>query len=183
MTDKDTGGDERLRKADSVARGERASADDARVLTDGTVLTLEERRRLIRSEWSSDVLPSVPPKPGWHYCWLSTTNSSDPIYRRMQKGYEPVKIEEIPGFQQYKVTEGEFEGCVACNEMLLFKLPEELYQEAMRYFHHELPAGEEELLEANAKKILEMADSSGRSLAEIQGFDGIVRRVRPSTFE
>jgi len=176
------GGDDRLKKSsDPSARGDRDEADKARTQNDGTALSMEERRRLMRSEWDQTILPTPPANPGWHYCWLSTTNSTDPIYRRMQKGYEPVKASEIPGFKQYTIVEGEFEGCVACNEMLLFKIPEELYQEYMLYMHYERPMEEEEILKANAINNLQQEDKSGRQLGEVE-LDSLARRVRPSHF-
>ena len=143
-------------------------------------MTMEERRKMMRSDWTAEILPTPPQSPGWHYCWLSTTNSSDPIYKRMQKGYEPVKAVDIPGFAQYKVNQGEFEGCIACNEMVLFRLPAELYQDYMTYLHHELPNEEESFLKANAK--LSEADSSGRDLGSVEGFETLGRRVKAPTF-
>lgn len=178
-----TGSDDRLKKsaAESV-RGDRVEADASRTELDGTALSMEERRRMIRSEWSQDVLPSPPEVPGWHYCWLSTTNSTDPIYKRMQKGYEPVKATDVPGFAQYRATQGEFEGCVACNEMLLFRIPEELYQEIMTIFHYERPNEEEEILRANAVNNINERDSNGRNLGEMDGFESLARKVRPPSF-
>ena len=82
------GDDSRLSK--TTARDDRSSADVERTEKDGTALTMAERRQLMRQEWTQDVLPTPPKVPGWHYCWLSTTNSSDPIYKRVQKGYQPV---------------------------------------------------------------------------------------------
>lgn len=178
-----TGGDERIKKSEAAdARADRAAVDQERTEKDGTVMSMEERRRMMRSEWLQEVLPTPPAVPGWHYCWLSTTNSSDPIYKRMQKGYEPVKVAEIPGFMQYRVDQGEFEGCVACNEMLLFKIPEELYQDVMLHFHHELPLNEEEMLRANAANSVSGKDSDGRELGTVEGFDSIGRRTRVPTF-
>lgn len=179
------GSDERLKKSPATeVRGDRVEADASRTQTDGTSMTMEERRRLIRSDWNQDVLPVPPSVAGWHFCWLSTTNSTDPIYKRMQKGYEPVRSAEIPGFAQYKVNQGEFEGCVACNEMLLFKIPEELYQEIMLVNHYERPLEEEEILRANATNAIKTQDSNGRELGEIEGdgFNSLVTRVRPTTF-
>jgi hypothetical protein len=98
----------------------------------------------------------------------------------MQKGYEPVRAVEVPGFAQYNVTQGEFEGCVACNEMLLFKIPQELYQEVMQYFHYELPQEDEEMLRANAK--VTGQDNNGRDLGEVEGFTSLGKRVRVPTF-
>lgn len=176
------GNDERLKKSDGAAvRGDRAQEDNGRTQADGTVLTMEERRKLLRSDWNQEILPTPPQSSEWHYCWLSTTNSSDPIYKRMQKGYEPVKASEIPGFKDYRITEGEYEGCVACNEMLLFKLPMELYQDIMSYFHHELPQEEEEMLRANLP--VQDQDSNGRNLGQVEGFDTLNKRVRTPLFE
>jgi hypothetical protein len=178
-----TGGDDRLKKSTATpVRGDRVEADASRTQTDGTATTLEERRRMIRSEWAQDVLPNPPKVEGWHYCWLSTSNSTDPIYKRMQKGYVPVKVNEIPGFSQYTVNEGEFEGCVACNEMLLFKIEEELYQEIMNVFHYERPMEEEEILRANAAENISQQDSNGKNLGQVEGFDSLARRVRPAHF-
>ena len=164
--------DARLVK-NTASRDDRSSADQERTNKDGTSLTLEERRRRMRSEWTQDILPTPPKVPGWHFCWLSTTNSADPIYKRMQKGYLPVKASELQGFTQTVAGEGEFEGVIACNEMLLFKIEEELYQDIMSYLHHELPMSEEELLKANAKP--QGTDTDGKDLGEIEGFETLAK--------
>ncbi len=175
--------DSRLSKsASSPVTQDRDEADASRVNQDGTMFDRAERIRMIREEWSQDVLPQPPKLAGWHYCWLSTTNSTDPIYKRQQKGYEPVKASEIPGWTQYTVNGGEFEGCVACNEMLLFKIPEDIYQEIMHIFHYERPMEEEEILKANARDKLDSKDSNGKQLGSVDGFDSLGRRVRPNHF-
>lgn len=175
------GSEDRLKKsAAAQTRGDRAEADASRTNLDGTTFSQEEQQRQRRLEWHQEVLPTPPQIEGWHFCWLSTTNSADPIYKRMQKGYEPVKVTEIPGFTQYKVNQGEFEGCVACNEMLLFKIPEEVYQEIMTHFHYDLPKEEEEILKANASNAVSGVDSDGRELGQVEGFTA--RNVRKPTF-
>ena len=183
MTKTTFGGDSRLKKSDTNSAAVRSGRDESenavRTQTDGTMLSLEERRRLLRSEWQNDVLP-VPPKiPGWHCCWLSTTNSTDPIYKRIQRGYVPVRAEEVPGFQsQGTAAQGEFVGCVSCNEMLLFKIEEELYQDVMRYFHFERPNEEEDIVRANAKENLSGRDNTGRDLGQTEGFFAEPERPR-----
>lgn len=172
------GDDSRLSK--TTARDDRSSADVERTEKDGTALTMAERRQLMRQEWTQDVLPTPPKVPGWHYCWLSTTNSSDPIYKRVQKGYQPVLANELVGFTTAKVTEGEFAGVVSCNEMLLFKIEEELYQDIMMYLHHELPMSEEDMLKANA--LPADTDSSGTELGKVEGFENLARRVKTPSF-
>ena len=130
-TTKDTFGDQRLKKdaGDSV-RGARDDADVDRVQQDGSALSAAERRRMLRQEWVQEVLPTPPKIPGFHCCWLSTTNSTDPVFKRIQRGYVPVKASEVPGFgTQFTVSGGEFDGCIACNEMLLFKVDEQLYKD------------------------------------------------------
>lgn len=179
-----TKSDDRLVKSlDPESRQNRENADVARTQQDGTAITLEERRQLLRSDWLQEVLPTPPKVPGWHFCWLSTTNSSDPIFKRLQKGYELVRNSEVPGFGQYRVEQGEFEGCVACNEMILAKIPQELYQDLMSYFHHELPMEEEQMLKNNAIDKLRELDSSGHELGQVEGFDTLARRVKTPIFQ
>lgn len=167
---KDTFGDERLKKdSGRGVRGPRDSADVDRVQLDGSALSAEERRRMLRQEWVQEVLPMPPAAPGFHYCWLSTTNSTDPVYKRVQRGYIPVKASEVPGFgAQYTATGGEFDGCVACNEMLLFKVPVELYNDLMTIYHHDMPMEQEASIRENVTRRDE-EDSNGRSLSQVEG--------------
>jgi len=174
-------GDERLTKTSGAsARGARDNADNARTHTDGISLSAEERRRLLRQEWVQEVLPSIKAPEGWHYCWLSTTNSTDPIYKRMQMGYIPVKATEVPGYQdsQYKVLGGDFDGCIACSEMLLFKVTQERYQDLMTIYHSDLPAEQEQSIRERVESMTNM-DSEGRRLVTNEGFDRLGRNLNP----
>lgn len=168
--------DERLnKKVASTGRESRAQSDEARVNTDGTSTTMEQRRQALRTEWAANVLPEPPAIPGYHMCWLSTTNQSDPIYRRIQMGYEPVKVEEAPGLKYLRISGGDFEGCVSVNEMILFKIPEELYQEIMTINHYERPLEEEEVLKANT--VLDQRDNDGKELGSREGFETLARKT------
>jgi hypothetical protein len=161
--------DDRMKKSSVAAsRGSRDGADASRENKDGTAYTPEERRRMMRSEWVNEVLPTPPVIPGWHFCWLSTTNGADPIYKRVRQGYIPVKSTELPGFDTFKAQGGEFDGCVACNEMVLFKIPEDVYQDIMTIFHHEMPA---EMEQAIYEKLVsgQEVDSSGRPVMTVEG--------------
>lgn len=149
-TEKVTLGDDRLRKSDGDAvRGSRSSADTYRETTDGTSTSSVERRLNFRDEWTTNALPSPPAIPGYHLCWLSTTNNADPIHKRIRMGYSPVRADEIPGYEHYKMKSGEFEGVVSCNEMVLFKVPMDLHREMMEFFHHEKPMTEETMIKNN----------------------------------
>jgi len=166
---KDTFGDERLKKdAGSSVRGSRDGADVDRV-QDGSALSAEQRRMMLRQDWVQEVLPTPPKLPGFHCCWLSTTNSTDPIYKRVQRGYVPVKASEIPGFgSQYMAQGGEFDGCVVCNEMLLFKIPEQLYNDLMTIYHHDLPTEQESAIRDRVSQNSQY-DSDGRQLNQVEG--------------
>jgi len=167
--------DTRLRKeAATSTRGSRAQEDQARSNDEGTALSVEDRRRMIRNEFAQEALPQVPPIPGYHLMWLSTTNSYDPIHKRMRLGYEPVSVDELLGFESFRMGSGEFAGCVACNEMLLFKIREDQYQAIMAEFHHNMPLEEEEALKAKLKQGHQ--DSEGQDLESVEG-DGFERLV------
>jgi hypothetical protein len=131
------GGDDRLKKSDRS--DDRSSSDLDRTDTDGTAFTAQERRKMLRAEWAQEKLPTPPNLAGWHMCWLSTTSSYDPIARRIRMGYVPVKVDEVPGFEKLHMTGGEWDGHISCNEMLLFKIPLDIYQEVMSEFHHHMP--------------------------------------------
>jgi len=176
------GNDERTKKLTLPAsRNDRGAADTSRTEQDGTALSLAERRAMLRKEWDQEILPQPPAKEGWHFCWLSTTNSADPIFKRVQRGYVPVKTSELPGFCSETKAQGEYEGIVACNEMLLFKIEEEIYQDLMSYFHFEKPMEEEEYLKANLTT--DDRDSNGRPLSQREGFDTLARKVAKPKFQ
>ena len=185
MATQDKFGDDRLKKSSGAdIRASRDNADTDRVSTDGSSLTAEQRRRLLRQDWTQTILPQVPDIPGFHMCWVSTTNSTDPVHKRVQMGYAPVKASELPGFDQYKIADGgNFDGCIACNEMLLFKIPMEIYQDLMAIYHHDMPLEQEQGIRDRVYGSNEV-DSNGRRLGEVEGdFNSLGRQpARTPTF-
>lgn len=171
----------RRTNAQDPERASRAAADLSRTDEDGTALTSQQRLQQIRDEFRQEALPTAPEIPGYHVCWLSSTSTYDPIQKRMRLGYTPVRADDIPGFNADRATSGAFEGCVSCNEMLLFKIPQDVYEMIMKEFHHDQPLREEESLKAALKKQgNEGKDSSGKELGEIEGFEDIaVKRSAP----
>jgi hypothetical protein len=189
MSGKNTGedkfGGDRVTKGGSAAHSPRDSADVGRKNEDGGYLAAEERRRLLRNEAVAEILPTPPKIDGYHFCWLSTTNSNDPIHRRMSVGYLPVKASELNGFDQYKIADGsQFEGCIACNEMLLFKIEEVRYQDLMMIYHHDIPLEQEQSIRdkvVNAAK--NERDSDDRQIGIVEGeFENLGRQVRTPHF-
>ena len=161
--------DERLKKdLTAGGRDSRASQDSKRASSSESLASSQERRRMFRSEWVQESLPSPPPIPGFHVCWLSTTNGYDPIHKRTRMGYTPVMIEEVPGFENYKVKAGEHTGFVACNEMLLYKIPEEIYQDIMAELHHYAPQDEADKIRVQAEQV-QGSDSNGKRLGQLEG--------------
>jgi hypothetical protein len=85
----------------------------------------------------------------------------------MRLGYVPVTADEMQGFDSYRVKAGEHVGFIACNEMLLFKLPMDVYQEVMAQMHYEAPLEEEERIRSQVES-LSAKDSSGRRLVQME---------------
>lgn len=161
--------DSRLKKSLSAGgRESRASLDHARSAPEEQSVLSDERRKMWKDEWTQSALPNPPSIPGWHLCWLSTTNSYDSIDKRIRLGYVPVRADEVPGMDNNRVKAGEHVGFIACNEMLLYKIPEDIYQEVMAHFHHEAPLEEANKIRVQAERI-QGRDSSGRALGQVEG--------------
>ena len=152
-------------------RVNRGSLDKVREAPEDKFVSSDERRRMWKDEWTQSALPGTPEIPGWHLCWLSTTNSYDSIDKRIRLGYVPVKADELPGFENYRVKAGEQTGFIACNEMLLYKLPMDMYQEVMAHFHHDAPQEEAQKIRVQAAQQVG-TDRTGRNLTMVEG-DGI----------
>jgi hypothetical protein len=124
---------------------------------------------MFRNQLFNDALPDLPDIPGFHVCWLTTTNPRDPIHRRMQLGYEPVKPEEVPGMEYASVKTGEWVGFIGVNEMLAFKLPQSLYDRFMQEAHHDAPLREENKLAEVADMMRDQAERAGSTMYEGDG--------------
>jgi hypothetical protein len=160
--------DSRLKKSlQAGGRNDRASEDASRRPPEEKFMSAQERRKMWSDEWTQSALPKTPVIPGWHLCWLSTTNAYDTIDKRMRLGYVPVTADEIPGFESYRVKAGEHVGHVSCNEMLLFKLPMDIYQEVMSQMHYEAPREEVDRILSQAESA-GAKDSSGRRLVQVE---------------
>ena len=177
--------DTRLKKTlNAGGRESRSSQDLSRAAPEEAFISKQERRKMWSDEWTQSALPKVPDIPGWHLCWLSTTNGYDSIDKRMRLGYVPVKADELSGFDNYRVKAGEDIGFIACNEMRLYKLPMEVYQEVMTQMHHEAPMEEADKVQVQIEQLQGNRDSSGRSLGSVEGegFGNLNRNVPTPVF-
>ena len=177
--------DSRLKKTlNAGGRESRSSQDLSRAAPEEAFISKQERRKMWSDEWTQSALPKVPEIPGWHLCWLSTTNGYDSIDKRMRLGYVPVRADELPGFDNYRVKAGEDVGFIACNEMRLYKLPMEVYQEVMTQMHHEAPMEEADKVQVQVEQLQGNRDSSGKSLGSVEGegFGNLNRTVQTPVF-
>ena len=171
----------RLKKSLNAGGREGRSAQDlSRAAPEEKFVSAQERRKMWSDEWTQSALPKLPEMKGWHLCWLSTTNSYDSLDKRIRLGYVPVQADEFPGFDNYRVKAGEHVGFVACNEMILCKIPEDIYQDIMLQMHHEAPMDEADKIRVQIENLQGSRDSSGKSLGQVEGegfgqFDQSVR--------
>ena len=166
--------DSRIRKTEDAGRMNKAMED--RTVTESRVFTDDERVEMFRNQFIQAALPDLPRIPGFHVCWLTTTNPRDPIHGRIRLGYEPIKPEEIHGWHMATLKTGEYAGMVGVNEMLAFKIPESLFQKIMTEFHYDAPNREEGKLQDTLNAIREQANRSGGSVEMGDGFDELQQR-------
>jgi hypothetical protein len=176
--------DERMvvRDNDPVMRGNpHQAADTDRELEDG-LMSRAERMQMLKNEWQQVALPAPPRNPDWHYFWASTTNSTDTVHRRTKLGYVLVKRSEIPDFKVEKMQSGEYAEYFTCNEMVLMKIPMDIYHDILTVFHHDAPLEEERSIreqvesrrqELNSKAGRDVIQSAGDGLEQL----GSVRRA------
>lgn len=173
--------DDRLKKDPAGASGEarldRAMID--RAVTQSREISEDERLEMFRAKMYADILPDLPPIPGYHLCWLTTTNRSDPIQRRIQLGYTPVTPADAPGMEYATLRTGEYAGMIGVNEMLAFKLPLSLYYKYMNYSHHEQPLQEEQTLASQIDAHKASAEEKGGRIDEGEGMADL-RRSHPA---
>lgn len=169
--------DDRLKKEIGASRRSRA-ADD-RSVTERRDISDNDRLQMFRNSRFNDVLPDLPEIPGYHVCWLTTTNPRDSIHLRQSWGYTPITNADIPGLDYLTLKTGEYAGMVGVNEMLAFKVPLDLYYGMMQIKHHDDPNEEEGRLAERADQMQRDAVSSGTSVEEEEGFQEL-RNSRPA---
>lgn len=170
--------EDRIRRTGSDEREDRAMKD--RAITEDRVLSDEERIEIFRKQHFQNVLPDLPKIPGYHVCWLSTTNQFDTIAHRIRLGYEPIKREDVPGwnYDQVSLKTGEYAGLIGINEMVAFKITDRLYQEYMRFAHHDAPNQQSEKLVSDVEAIKAQAKSGKSYVDQFDGQDDIARELK-----
>ena len=161
--------DARLKKDFDVVGRREDRRSQNREVTESREISEDDRLEMFRSQLFNDALPDLPEVPGYHMCWLTTQNPRDPIHRRMQLGYEPVRPEEVPGMAHASIKTGEYAGMIGVNETIAFKLPMSLYEKFMQEAHHDAPLREEDKLAEVAEMMREQAERAGTTMYEGDG--------------
>ena len=136
---------------DERLAGEREMTD--REAVGDREITDDERFEMFVAQHMQSVLPNLPSRPGYHVCWLTTSNPRDSIPNRMRAGYRLLRIEDVPGWDGITSKVGDKEGIVCVNEMVAAEIPLALYNRYMRYMHYTLPLQEEQKLRAQVESI------------------------------
>jgi hypothetical protein len=159
--------DEKIAKRSDDGRGSRLSEE--RAVTENREASdadrLAEKLSILRDV--NTKLPTPPSIPGYHMCWLTTNNQSDPLEHRFRLGYELVKPEELPGFQMQTQQSGTVAtDRIAINEMVLAKIDTPTYLAYMKHLHHDVPLEQMDSLR-NSVEITQ--DGRGRNVAYTGG--------------
>ena len=163
--------EERTKKTHDDNRSNRAMED--RAITENRQFSDEDRLTMFRQQFFQSALPDLPEIPGYHVCWLTTSNPRDSIHSRRSLGYTPVLPEEVPGWEHNSIKTGEYAGCIGVNEMVAFKLPNKLYEAYMHEAHYERPRAEEGKLADTADFIRNQAKQMGADVYEGDGLSAL----------
>lgn len=142
-----------------------------------------ERLEMFRESRFQSVLPDLPTFPGFHVCWLTTTNSRDSIQNRLRQGYQLIRVSECPGWDGVGLKVGLIDNVVGVNEMVAAKIPLRLYSAYMREVHHDAPAAEEQKLVRQTEGLMAQAEEIGAVLQSGDGLEALKQRApRPGSF-
>lgn len=157
-------------------------AMDDRSVTDDRGLNDSRRLEEFRQQFFQSALPDLPKIPGYHVCWLTTTDSRDPVHGRLRIGYELLKSSDIPGWEHSSLKNGDYAGCIGVNEMLGAKIRTELYEMYMAENHHKRPLSEEEKLKVATRVANEQLQQKGARLITEEGQATLGQDLTPPSF-
>lgn len=144
-----------------------------------------ERQAMLRDV--NTLLPPAPELSGFHTFWATTTNNKDTVEGRQRLGYSLVTRSEFPDFCLNTQKSGEVtDDRIMVNEMVLMKIPHDLWEEDMFYKHHDLPT---ESIKNLKDSVRIGTDGRGRQVAYsggefsngvADGYEGLGRMAAPS---
>jgi hypothetical protein len=164
--------DQRLSK--QTANTRKSTAARSRTVTEDRKSADAVRLEEFRNMNAQAMLPTLPEIPGYHVCYLTSNNSRDSLQARFRIGYEPITVEEAPGFENAVGKAGSgLDGMIHINEMVACKIEEDRYQMYMLEAHHYAPGREEEKLTSQADAIAADLKRKGASLSEGDGLEAM----------
>lgn len=164
--------DQRLSK--QTANTRKSTASRSRAATEDRQSADAIRLEEFRNMNAQAMLPTLPNIPGYHCCYLTSDNTRDSLQARFRIGYEPITIEEAPGFEHAIGKAGSnLDGMIHVNEMVACKIEEDRYQQYMLEAHHYAPGREEERLTSQADAIAEDLKRKGARLDEGDGLEAM----------
>lgn len=169
MADTEINKDERIAKRASSgeARADRSVSDRPSTHDRATSDSVRNDELLAVLRDTNTKLPTPPAIPGYHLCWLTTTNQSDPLEHRFRLGYTLVKPSELPNFALPSQQSGAGESDrIAVNEMVLAKIESDLFIKYMTHLHHDLP---KEMADNLRNSVQIGEDGKGRKVAYTGG--------------
>ena len=176
--------EQRETAAESEERNVRLTNEEAQ-------MTDEEMREVMRKkigEFEENFLPDTPKIPGYHTFWASTTSTINTVQKYQRLGYTPIYLSDIPLAEREKYrsiegqTKAEYGGMVMSNEMLAMKLPEPMYQELMKYNHHDLPMRHDAKIVNMQREISDLTGGNTFVDKDQQGLGGIKEGKGPPVF-
>ena len=95
-----------------------------------------------RKPWTPpQVLETPEPPPGMKYRWVRTSirgeDDKTNVHMRFREGYEPVKPEEVVGYELPTIEDGKHAGTVGVGGLILCKIPEETVAERNAHFERQ----------------------------------------------
>ena len=162
---------------DDRERSDRGYAE--RDVEENRELSEDERLELFRDSMHQTVLPDLPYMPGFHVCWLTTTNPRDSVQWRLRMGYELLRLDMLPGWEGISLKTGDYSGCVGINEMIAARIPISLYNRYLREVHHNMPIGEEQKLRTRTELMKQKAARIGARLDEWDGAASLAEKPTP----
>jgi hypothetical protein len=178
--------DDRLRNPGASELRENRAMND-RAISENREISDAERIEMFRMRHFQNVLPDLPKIPGYHVCWLSTTSQMDTIHRRQLLGYEPLRREDVPGwnFDQTSLMTGETAGQIGINEMRAYKIRDSLYQAYMKEAHHDSANALEGKLSSDIEQIKAQAKNHKSYVEMFEGNEEVEENAarRATVFE
>ena len=92
-----------------------------------------------RRPWKPpQVLETPEPPPGMQYRWIRTHIRGEAdktnVHMRLREGYEPVRPEEVQGYDLPVLDDGNYAGTVGVGGLMLAKIPIETVNERNAYY-------------------------------------------------